>query len=696
MILAPSVAPLLATIEETFTRGGGPRATPLRREHNLLRALAQAIRARRVEGAEASSPIRVAALLPPGGDDPEGNSAAARDAFFDACDRRVGPRDHPDGYEARAVDLAAEADRRWALRAHLLVVVDEGADAHHERDTALAAALAAARANGAVVVALGASACRALALGRVGLVPFRVAVVNPGDGDGDGDGDGVGKGKRDASSPPSSSSPSPGTIVDSPAVRALARACAADAVPGLAVPAAAAALCFADGTAEALVLDAVRFDPVDETPDENANVPARARLLRETLRATATLFAGAVAAATPAGAVAASAPAGAVPASASSSTRLATTAGRVRTDDLGDWPVWTGGASVAADKIERAAKLLSRPDVDSLVVFTGAGMSAESGMPAFRETVPGRVRVDEDGAPCERTALDALAPLWQRYDPEKYSTLAAYREEPDRCWALHREMMAQARGLRPNAGHLAVAKLAREGAKLRPPLRVTVVTQNVDGMHRRAGDVGALELHGSAERVACLNACGWSAPADAFLRGLDEKRPDSNANPNAREDRDPKRRRRDDGDGGDGGDGTLLERAPSCGGCGACPAKFDCVLFGEALPEVATRAAMAACTSARSMLIVGTSLSVYPAAELPRLCRLHAGGDAPVVEINAARAETSAEADVVLAAKAAETLPALVDRVLELRKNREGGATRAGGGGGEGGRPQMFARPSMF
>ena len=83
--------------------------------------------------------------------------------------------------------------------------------------------------------------------------------------------------------------------MNAPAVRALARACAADGVPGLAVPAAAAALCFADGTAEALVLDAVRFDPIDETSHANANVPARARLLRETLRATATLFAGAVA-----------------------------------------------------------------------------------------------------------------------------------------------------------------------------------------------------------------------------------------------------------------------------------------------------------------------------------------------------------------------------------------------------------------
>ena len=73
-----------------------------------------------------------------------------------------------------------------ALRAHLVVVGDEWADAHHERDAALAAALAAARANDAVVVALGASACRALALGRVGLVPFRVAVVDPGTGTGDG------------------------------------------------------------------------------------------------------------------------------------------------------------------------------------------------------------------------------------------------------------------------------------------------------------------------------------------------------------------------------------------------------------------------------------------------------------------------------------------------------------------------------
>ena len=206
---------------------------------------------------------------------------------------------------------------------------------------------------------------------------------------------------------------------------------------------------------------------------------------------------------------------------------------------------------------------------------------------------------------------------------------------------------------------------------------MTVVTQNVDGMHRRAGDVDALELHGSAERVACSNACGWSAPADAFLLELDEKEKKKARTNTATRNVDegtttatvPTR--------------TLLERAPTCGGCGVRPAKFDCVLFGEALPERATRAAMAACASARSMLVVGTSLSVYPAAELPRVCRLHAGGDAPVVEINATRAETPAEADIVVAAKAAETLPALVDRILELRKESAGvrGITPAGAAG---------------
>ena len=337
VILAPSVAPLLATIEETYTRRGrSARSASASRAQPAPRARARPPRASRrgCRGAVPRPDPRRGAL-PTGGDDPEGNSAAARNAFFVACDRRVGPRDHPDGYEARAVDLAVEADRRWALRAHLVVVGDEWADAHHERDAALAAALAAARANDAVVVALGASACRALALGRVGLVPFRVAVVDPGDGDGDGDG------KHEAASPPPPSSPSLGTIVNAPAVRALARACAADGVPGLAVPAAAAALCFADGTAEA-------------RPRRRSIRPHRRNLPRERERSRA----GSV---TPRDA---SRDGDALRGRRRRERRRRRVLvvrsrrrrrGRESNRPPRDWPVWTGGARVAADKIERAA-----------------------------------------------------------------------------------------------------------------------------------------------------------------------------------------------------------------------------------------------------------------------------------------------------------------------------------------------------
>ena len=314
-------------------------------------------------------------------------------------------------------------------------------------------------------------------------------------------------------------------------------------------------------------------------------------------------------------------------------------------------------------------------------------MSAESGMPAFRDTVPGQVRVDEDGAPCERTALDALAPLWERYDPEKYSTLAAYREEPDRCWALHREMMAQARGLRPNADTCGCE--TREGRGETSPAASRDGGDAERGRDASSrGDVDALELHGSAERVACSNACGWSAPADAFLRELDEKEKKARTRTATR----------------NVDEGTTTATVPTIPSSNARPRAADAACGPRSstacsserrFPRAQTRA-MAACASARSMLVVGTSLSVYPAAELPRVCRLHAGGDAPVVEINATRAETPAEADIVVAAKAAETLPALVDRILELRKESAGDAPPAGGGGGEGGRPQMFARPRMF
>ena len=99
-----------------------------------------------------------------------------------------------------------------------------------------------------------------------------------------------------------------------------------------------------------------------------------------------------------------------------------------------------------------------------MVFFTGAGASAESGMPAFRETVPGgrgRRRGRRPLGPA--TPLNALLPIWKAHDPEKYSTLSAFREDPGLCWFLHRRMFDQICGLRPNDAHVAIETLAGAG-----------------------------------------------------------------------------------------------------------------------------------------------------------------------------------------------------------------------------------------
>ena len=147
------------------------------------------------------------------------------------------------------------------------------------------------------------------------------------------------------------------------------------------------------------------------------------------------------------------------------------------------------------------------------------------------------------------------------------------------------------------------------------------------------------------------------------------------------------------------GEGTTTATVPTSPSSNARPRaadavasrEFDCVLFGETLPGarrarrwrarrlVHARCTRSRCTRRRNCLA----------------CVAYAGGDAPVVEINATRAETPAEADIVVAAKAAETLRRWWIS-LELRKESAGDATPAGGGGGEGGHPQMFARPRMF
>lgn len=229
-----------------------------------------------------------------------------------------------------------------------------------------------------------------------------------------------------------------------------------------------------------------------------------------------------------------------------------------------------------------------------LVVFTGAGVSAESGIPTFR---------------------DALTGLWARFDPEQLATEAAFRADPSMVWRWYAERRAAIAAAQPNAAHRAIAALEGRGP------RVSVVTQNIDGLHARAGSHEVLELHGNILRVKCLEGCGNPERIEpAFDWRADPREP------------------------------------PPCPRCGAA-LRPDVVWFGELLPpDVFSRAERAA-LRCDLMLVVGTSALVHPAAGLPLLAR-QAG--ARIAVVNPQDTPIDALADRVLRGSAATVLPELL------------------------------------
>jgi NAD-dependent deacetylase len=223
----------------------------------------------------------------------------------------------------------------------------------------------------------------------------------------------------------------------------------------------------------------------------------------------------------------------------------------------------------------------------------------------------------ESGIP---TFRDAMVGLWAQFDPQVLATEAGFRANPRRVWgwyAWRRRRVAEAS---PHAGHFAVAELAT----LVPEL--LVVTQNVDGLHAEAGSPDVVELHGNIRRVKCLDH-GHPYPGP-----LDEDDDDE---------QDP----------------------PPCPTCGS-PLRPDVVWFGEMLPQDAVRRAWAAAERCDALLLVGTSGTVWPAAELPHVAR-EAG--AHVIEVNPDRSELTRLADVFIEGRAGEALPPLV---AEIRRRR--------------------------
>jgi len=237
-------------------------------------------------------------------------------------------------------------------------------------------------------------------------------------------------------------------------------------------------------------------------------------------------------------------------------------------------------------------------DARRLAVLTGAGMSAESGIPTFRGARNG---------------------LWARFDPMALATPEAYRRDRALVWGWYLWRMALVAQANPNAGHEAIARLQA----LRP--EVTVVTQNVDDLHERAGSRDVVHLHGSLFATRCLRC----------TRPCPQPRPQASVS----------------------ADPTLRVEPPACADCGA-PVRPGVVWFGEPLPEDAWERAVAAVTACDALLVVGTSGVVHPAAGLPALARQQGR---PVIEINPEETVLTPSVDVSWRTSAAQGLPAVVD-----------------------------------
>ncbi len=228
----------------------------------------------------------------------------------------------------------------------------------------------------------------------------------------------------------------------------------------------------------------------------------------------------------------------------------------------------------------RAARLVT--------VLTGAGISAESGVPTFRDPQSG---------------------LWSRFRPEDLANEAAFRRDPKLVWDWYEWRRRTIAAAGPNAGHMALVRMERKIPDF------TLITQNVDGLHARAGSKNIVELHGSIMRNKCLEEGVVMSPVDG-----DEERP------------------------------------PLCASCGA-PLRPDVVWFGEALPERVMTAAVDASSNCELFFSIGTSSVVNPAAQLPELA-MHGG--AQVIEINPEPTRLSGLANLSLRGAAGAILSRLV------------------------------------
>ena len=248
---------------------------------------------------------------------------------------------------------------------------------------------------------------------------------------------------------------------------------------------------------------------------------------------------------------------------------------------------------MSPDVLEAAARALA--GARKVVVVTGAGISAESGVPTFREK----------------------GGIWETVRIEDVATPEALHRNPRKVWEFYEDRRRNMQAVQPNPGHVAIAEMESVFAE------VVTITQNIDGLHQRAGSTSVLELHGSLWKARCRDGCG--AERDPFPYPAPEGPPRC-----------------------------------ECGGI----LRPSVVLFGDLLPPGAMERALRDAADSDVCLVVGTSGAVWPAAGIPLVAR-KAGRT--TVEVNPAETEISAELDLLLRGPAGEVLPALLRRARELR-----------------------------
>lgn len=225
-------------------------------------------------------------------------------------------------------------------------------------------------------------------------------------------------------------------------------------------------------------------------------------------------------------------------------------------------------------------------DAEKIIFVTGAGISQESGIPTFRGT---------NG-------------LWKKYDPMKLATIDAFYDNPKLVWEWYEERRRNILGAKPNPGHFAIANLEKNK-------KVIVLTQNIDGLHQKAGSTNVLELHGSIIRIKCTK-CRFKEEITYNFETF----------------------------------------PPNCHNCGNI-LRPDVVWFGEPLPQVVWQKAIIHASSCDVMIITGTSLVVSPANTLPLYAKQNG---AMLIEVNPDKTIMSNDMDYSLRTTSAKGLPQLL------------------------------------